>query len=59
VSQAFGARYGIALGAAAALLAGAWGMTKVKRMVKPADVEVEEPDLTEAAAYAAIESERA
>jgi MFS family permease len=31
VSQQFGARYAIALGAVAALLAGAWGMSKVRQ----------------------------
>jgi MFS family permease len=32
VSQQWGARYGIALGAAAALLAGAWGLQRSRRM---------------------------
>jgi MFS family permease len=32
VSQQWGARYGIALGAAAALLAGAWGLARSRRM---------------------------
>jgi MFS family permease len=35
VSQQFGARYAIALGAAAALLAGAWGMRKAGAVSKP------------------------
>jgi hypothetical protein len=37
VSDQFGARYAIALGAVAALGAGAWGLLKARRALPPAE----------------------
>ena len=60
VSEAFGARYAIGLGAAAALLAGAWGISKSRRMAAAVvEVPCEEPEMTEAAALVASDSEPA
>ena len=47
VSEAFGARYAVALGAAAALLAGGWGMLEARKFAM-------RPGLTEADAAAAV-----
>ena len=54
VSQQFGARYGVALGAAAALGAGAWGLWKARRV---RDVALEQPFDNDA--EATLESELA
>jgi MFS family permease len=54
VSQQFGARYAIGLGAAAALLAGMWGMAKVRRATR---MSIEQTEEEAAAAVAAVVDE--
>jgi MFS family permease len=58
VSEQFGARYGIALGAVAALLAGAWGVSKAKRMAAEVEVPVEGSETSDATALVVFGSER-
>jgi hypothetical protein len=42
ISQHFGARYGVGVGAVAALAAGAWGLARARR---PARVPMREPEV--------------
>ena len=42
VSQQFGARYGVGLGAVAALLAGVWGLVRARRLAEKPPIPDEE-----------------
>ncbi|MDQ1521319.1 MAG: hypothetical protein QOI55_2392, partial [Actinomycetota bacterium] len=50
VSEQFGARYAIGLGAVAALGAGIWGLDKIRRTNAPARASVAVPDAIPAVA---------
>ena len=47
IAQTFGARYAIGVGAAAALAAGAWGLTTVRRAARPVTDEPDVPAVAE------------
>jgi len=48
LSQRFGARYGIAVGAVAAVVAGAWGLTRARDTIRPLDAPVADAAVQEA-----------
>jgi MFS family permease len=52
VSERFGARYGIGVGAIAALAAGGWGLVRSRRLA--ADVPIDTQDVEQATADAAV-----
>ena len=57
VSQQFGARYGVGLGAVAALLAGVWGLMRARRLAETPPIP--EDDVEAAATEVVVRAHRA